>query len=162
MNIATLSVSLLASLLIVPLAAFAQNDNAPQPSGEDIVKAQKIAESDERVQSYMAGKSHSLMSYGSTTNEKTHPGVSYITLVYNIENKDQLAVTVDLKNESVVDIQYIADFIPTFAATPENKEPTIIALLTSFLPLVIAFGAATVGVSFFLLRRKTRQTSVTS
>src|SRR5437867_3481851 len=147
---------------ISPSFSFGQTQNVPQLSSEDIVEAKKIAMEDKGVQSYIAGKSYSLMSYGLTTNEKTEPGVWHVTLFYNVENKNEMAVTLDLQKKVVVDVQYGPIFMANTGSPVEQKDGTrvLITLLKSFLPIsVFAVGAAAI-VAFFVLKRLKKQSAM--
>lgn len=134
--------AILMSLCIQPSvrSANAQSDNsASMLSGEDVAKAKEIAIADQRVQNYIGGRPYSLMSYGAITNDN-EPKVVRPLLTYNIDNKDQLSVTVDLKTGTVIDLQYYPDFV---VKVPSQEQSTPTATTNSQVILIaVAIGIA--------------------
>lgn len=140
-------------MVTVPYIAYGQISEGTEEM-TDITRANQIALSDEQVQKYIAGRSYYLMNHGITSNEN-EPGIIYPTLLYNIDNKDQLSVTVDLRTETVKEVLYYPDFMPRFA-TAETKEQSTGVTLTNIITIVISIlgAVAAVTISYLKLKRK--------
>ena len=135
-------------------SASAQTDGIPSLSGDDIAKANSIALADQRVQSYIAGKSYYLMSSGAMTNAN-EPGIVRPALSYNIDNKDQLFVTVDLQTGTVKDVRYYPDFMVTSQPSqPQGVEGTVSTASSWYLIIaaVAGVGAAGIAAIYFKIR----------
>ncbi|WP_415282724.1 hypothetical protein [Candidatus Nitrososphaera sp. FF02] len=144
-------VALWSSLYAGSSASAQSNDNL-EISGADVARADSIARADPQVQSYLTDKSFYLMSHGASTNDN-EPGVVRPVLVYNIDNKDQLAVTVDLETNAVKEVLYLPDTViepPT--AESESPESGM-----GYWIIAIAAGIAVsagVAIVYFKTRRK--------
>lgn len=119
-------------------------------SDDEIARANNIALADERVQNYIAGRSYSLMNHGASTNDN-EPGVVRPVLLYNIDNKDQLSVTVDLQSGTVKDILYYPDMmikLPSTTGTGNSvsTSDTGFAIIAIVAGIVAAVAAAIIGV----------------
>ena len=131
--------------------ASAQTDGIPSLSGDDIAKANSIAVADERVQSYIAGKSYYLMSYGPMTNAN-EPGIVRPALLYNINNRDQLFVTVDLQTGTVKDVRYTPDFMVT--SQPQGVEGSVSTESSWYLIIAAVAGVGGAGITAIYFKLK--------
>lgn len=131
-------------------SANAQSDNdTVSLSGEDVAKAKEIAIADQRVQSYFSGRPYSLMSYGASTNDN-EPNVVRPLLTYNIDNKDQLSVIVDLKTSTVIDIQYYPDFMVKVPSQEPNEPSSPADSPASLIAIAVGIAASAVTISAVL------------
>lgn len=71
----------------------------------DLTSLKQITLSDATVQKVISGKPYEIMSQGFLGNIKKTPVVWYPTIQFNVDNKTDLAVVVDLKNNSIKDVQ---------------------------------------------------------
>ena len=134
--------------------ASAQTDGIPSLSGDDIARANSIAVADERVQSYIAGKSYYLMSYGAMTNDN-EPGIVRPALSYNINNRNQLFVTVDLQTGSVKDVRYYPDFMVTSQPSQPQGAGGSVSIVSSWYLIIAAVagvGGAGITAIYFKLK----------
>ncbi|MGH9988180.1 MAG: hypothetical protein ACRD8W_29950 [Nitrososphaeraceae archaeon] len=141
----------LLTALLLSVNAFsstnAQTDNNSSFSNDDIARANTIAIADERVQSYISGKSYYLMSYGAMTNDD-EPGVIRPALLYNIEDRDQLSVTVDLQTSTVNDILYYPNFMPDTGPQDSGDSEPFVSTLTMIVILAGVGISAVVAVIY--------------
>lgn len=148
------------AIVIVPHMSFAQTMNNSEISGEDLATAKKVALADEKVQSYLSGKNYTLMSYGLSTDDKTKPDIQLITLVYGIDNKDQLAVSVDVQDKVVTTVQYLPGFMPKFQPAVEKQESTFSTVITTISPLLMIFAiGGVVAITIILLKKRIKRSS---
>ena len=139
---------------VVNSSAIAQTNGIPSLSGDDIARANSIAVADERVQSYIAGKSYYLMSYGAMTNDN-EPGIVRPALSYNINNRDQLFVTVDLQTGSVKDVRYYPDFMVTSQPSqPQGVEGSVSTASSWYLIIAAVAGVGGAGITAIYFKLK--------
>lgn len=141
----------LCSGLYAGSSASAQSNENLEISGEDVARADSIARADPQVQSYLAGKSFYLMSHGASTNDN-EPGVVRPVLVYNIDNKDQLAVTVDLETNAVKDVLYTPDAVIK-SPSSESERPES-GMRYWIIAIALGIAASAGAVVYFKTKRK--------
>lgn len=147
---ATLLLTFGGSVFASSFPATAQTDANLSFSDDEIARADRIAVADERVQNYIAGRPYSLMNHGASTNDN-EPGIVRPVLLYNIDNKDQLSVTVDLRSGTVKDLLYYPDMMIKLNAAAEtgnsdSTSSTGFAIIAVVAGIVAAVTVAIVGV----------------
>lgn len=150
------SVIIVASILLATISQITYGQISGDEERVDITRANEIALADEGVQKYIAGRPYYLMSYGITSNEN-EPGVVYPTLLYNIDNKDQLSVTVDLRAGNVKDLLYLPDFMPKFKPAVEKERSTNVIFVNIIAIVASMIAAAVAAVTIFFLKSKKKK-----
>lgn len=130
--------------------------NPSEISDVDITRANQIALADEQVQKYIAGRPYYLMNHGITSNEN-EPSILYPTLLYTIDNKDQLSVTVDLRTGTVKEILYYPDFMPKFVPAVTKEQSTNVMLSNIITIAASIIGGAIAAFTIFYLKLKSKK-----
>lgn len=153
---AALLAALVSSVFGSSVSANAQSGGNLSFYNGEIARANSIAIADKEVQNYIAGRPYSLMSYGASTNDN-EPGVVRPVLIYNIDNKDQLSVTVDLQSDTVKSLLYHPDMMMIKIAPTPGTGNSVSASNFGFVIIAVIAGiiaAAAVSIAVIYSRSK--------